>query len=124
MQECKTPSVGIWWFYYGDVIYADPVEVENGLPYGDCIAGLSDHADYWDKLEAAGEWEKIPPLIRAEYFYIPQGRIVFHKDTGRYSILHGGLKKWELNKIRKFFCLPKELMDYDTDFHYTLNPIL
>ncbi len=63
-------------------------------------------------------------LIRAEYFYIPRGRIVFHKDTGRYTILHGGLKKRELNKIRKFFCLPKELTDYDTDFHYILNPIL
>jgi hypothetical protein len=64
-----------------------------------------------DKLEAAGELEKIPPHIRAEYFYIPRGRIVFHKDTGRYTILHGGLKKRELNKIRKFFCLPKELTD-------------
>ena len=31
MQECKSPSVEIWWFYYGDVICADPVEVENGL---------------------------------------------------------------------------------------------
>ena len=51
MQECKNPSVGIWWFYYDDVLFADPVEVEKGLPYGDCIAGLSDHADYWDKLD-------------------------------------------------------------------------
>ena len=41
MQECKNPSVGIWWFYYVNVLFADPVEVEKGLPYGDCIAGLS-----------------------------------------------------------------------------------
>ena len=41
MQECKNQSVGIWWFYYDDVLFADPVEVEKGLPYGDCIAGLS-----------------------------------------------------------------------------------
>lgn len=46
------------------VLFADPVEVEKGLPYGDCIAGLSDHVDYWDKLDAAGELEKIPPLLR------------------------------------------------------------
>lgn len=52
MQECKNPSVGIWWFYYDDVLFANPVEVEKDLPYGDCIAGLSDHADYWDKLDA------------------------------------------------------------------------
>ena len=121
MQECKSPSVGIWWFYYDDVLFADPVEVETGLPYGDCIAGLSDHTDYWANMGAAGELEKIPPLLRSEYFYIPRGRVVFHKDTDRYTILHGGLKKRELNKIRKFFCSPNEQTDYDTDFHYGLN---
>lgn len=51
MKKCTTPSVGIWWFYYDEVLFADPVGVEKGLPYGDSIAGLSDHADYWDKLE-------------------------------------------------------------------------
>lgn len=40
------------------------------------------------------------------------------------TILHGGLKKQELNKICKFFCIKKELAYFDTDFHYTLNPIL
>lgn len=59
----------------------------------------------------------------SEYFYIPRGRVVFYKDTGRYTILHGGLKKRELNKIRKFFCIPKELTDYDTDFHYTMDDV-
>ena len=45
-------------------------------------------------------------------------------DT-RYSILqlHGGLKKQELNKIRKFFCITKELADFDTDFHYTMDDV-
>ena len=124
MESCTTPSVGIWWFYYDEVLFADPVEVEKGLPYGDCIAGLSDHADFWDKMEAAGELNKISPLLRSEYFYIPRGRVVFHVDTGRYTILHGGLKKRELNKIRKFFALPKVLTDFDTDFHYSLNPII
>ena len=121
MQNCKTPSVGIWWFYYDEVLFADLVGVENGLPYGTCITGLSDHADFWDKLEAAGELERLPPILRSEYFLIPRGRVVFHKDTGRYTVLHGGLKKSELNKIRKFFCLPKELTDSDTDFHYKIN---
>ena len=121
MQECKVPSVGIWWFYYDHVLFADPVEVEKGIPYGDCITGLSDHAAYWDKLEKTEELGKIPPHLREEYFYIPRGRVVFHKDTGRYTILHGGLKKRELNKIQKYFCIPKELTDYDTDFHYTMK---
>lgn len=123
MKNCTTPSVGIWWFYYDEVLFADPVEVEKGLPYGDCITGLSDHADFWDKMEAVGELNKIPPLLRYEYFYIPRGRVVFHKPIGRYTILHGGLKKRELNKIRKFFALPKESTDFDTDFHYSMEDV-
>ncbi len=122
MENCKTPSVGIWWFYYDDVLFADPIEVEKGLPYGDCITGLSDHADFWDKLENSCELEKLSPVLRSDYFFIPRGRVVFHKDTGRFTIIHDGLKKSELNKIRKFFCIPKELTDFDTDFHYTLKP--
>ena len=118
MQNCKTPSVGIWWFYYDDILFADTIKLEKGLPYGDCITGLSDHADFWDKLEASEELEKLPQILRSEYFFIPRGRVVFHKDTRRFTILHGGLKKSELNKIRKFFCLPKKLTDFDTDYHY------
>lgn len=124
MNNCIKPSVGIWWFYYEDVLFADPIEVEKGLPYGDCITGLSDHADFWDKLEDNRDLEKIPSFLRSEYFYIPRGRVVFHKDTGRFTILHGGLKKSELNKIRNFFCLPKELTDFDMDFHYKMKPSL
>lgn len=33
MNNCIKPSVGIWWFYYEDVIFADPIEVEKGLPF-------------------------------------------------------------------------------------------
>ena len=100
------------------------MEVEKGLPYGDCITGLFDHTDFWDKLEASNELEKLPQILRSEYFFIPRGRVVFHKNTGRFTILHGGLKKSELNKIRKFFCLPKELTDFDTDFHYTIYHLI
>ena len=81
MNTCTVPSVGIWWFYCDEILFADPVDAAHGLPYGECVTGLSDHADFWDKLEAAGELEKIPPLLRCEYFYIPRGRVVFHKDT-------------------------------------------
>ncbi len=124
MNNCSTPSVGIWWFYYDDILFADPIEVTKGLPYGDCVTGLSDHADYWDKLEVAGKLKLLPPLLRSEYFNIPRGRVVFHKDTGRYTILHGGLKKRALNKIQNFFALPRELTDFDTDFHYQITAII
>lgn len=121
MQNCTKPSVGIWWFYYDDVLFANPIEVDKGMPYGDCITGLSDHADFWDKLAAEEKLSELPPTLRPEYFYIPRGRVVFHKDIGRFTILHGGLKKRSLNKICKFFSIPKELTDFDTDFHYTME---
>ncbi|SFI85944.1 hypothetical protein SAMN04487775_10781 [Treponema bryantii] len=124
MQCCTKPSVGIWWFYYDDILFVDPIEVEKGHTYGDCIIGLSDHADFWDKLAAEGKLSELPQPLRSEYFYIPRGRVVFHKDTGRFTILHGVLKKRELNKIRKYFCLKRELTDFDTDFHYKLKPWL
>ena len=50
--------------------------------------------DYWDKLDVAGELGKIPPILRSEYFYIPRGCVVFHKDTGRYTILHTPTPRW------------------------------
>ena len=118
IEKCTNPSVGIWWFYYDEILFYDAIEVEKGIPYGVCITGLNDHADFWDKLESNGELNKIPTELRSEYFYIPRGRVVFHKDTGRFTILHGGLKKRELNKIRDFFCLPQEQTDFDTDLHY------
>lgn len=124
MKKCIKTSVGIWWFYYDEVLFTDPIEVEKGLTYGDCITGLTDHVEFWDILEADGRLAELPSLLRSEYFYIPRGRVVFHKDTGRFTILHGGLKKTELNKIRKFFCLSKELTDFDTDFHYTIYPLI
>ena len=90
MQSCETPSVGIWWFYYDEVLFADSVAAENGLPYGECITGLSDHADFWEQLFEKGELNKLPLILQSEYFYIPRGRVVFHKDTSRFTILHGG----------------------------------
>lgn len=120
MQECKNPSVGIWWFYDGQLLFADSVELKDGQTYGDCIIGPSDHADYWDKLAVYEKMHVLPPELREEYFLVPRGRVVYHKDSNRFTILHGGLKKAELNKIRKFFCLPKSQTDFDTDFHYQI----
>lgn len=74
MKKCIKPSVGIWWFYYDEVLFADPIEVEKGLTYGDCITGLTDHAEFWDILEV-------------------DGRLA-------------------------------ELTDFDTDFHYTIYPLI
>lgn len=33
MRTCEKTSVGIWWFYYDEVLFEDSVAVENGLPY-------------------------------------------------------------------------------------------
>lgn len=121
-KGCPNPSVGIWWFYNDTVLLSDPIETDKGNVYGDCITGLTDHADFWDLAIKNNKLESLPSAAFIEYFSIPRGRVVYHKDTGRYTILHGGLSKRNLNKIRKHFGLKAEETDYDTDFHYTLNP--
>ena len=63
MNNCSKPSVDIWWFNYDVVLFADSIVVEKGLLYGDCITGLSDHADSWDKLEKNGELDKLPTFL-------------------------------------------------------------
>lgn len=118
ISECKVPSVGIWWFYNDEVFYAATVPVEQGLRYGDCITGLHDHAETWDKLSKENKLLELPKSLRSEYFYIPRGRVVFHTDSKRFTILHGNLKKRQLERIRKYFCLTRKQTDYDTDFHY------
>lgn len=123
-KYCETPSVGIWWFYNNDILLADAVETEKGQTYGDCITSFTAHTDFWDTALKNGKLEHLPSAAFTEYFAIPRGRVVFHKETGRYTVLHGGLKQRQLNKIRDFFCLPEELTDFDTDFHYKINPYI
>lgn len=67
----RKPSVGIWWFYYDAVLFCDPVEVEDGLTYGDCITGLTDHAEFWDILEADGRLAELPHYFVLNIFIYP-----------------------------------------------------
>lgn len=124
MQKCKTPSVGIWWFYKNSIILADAIETDKAQTYGACITSYTAHADFWDLAQKQGVLDSLPYAAFVEYHSIPRGRVVYHKDTGRYTILHGGLTKRQLNKIRKFFCIPKDFTDYDIEFHYKINPYI
>lgn len=118
VTQCTVPSVEIWWFYNNEIFYATPVPVEQELHYGDCITGTCDHAETWDKIEKENKLLELPESLRSEYFYIPRGRVVYHANTKRFTILYGNLQKRQLEKIRLYFCLPKDKTDYDTAFHY------
>lgn len=120
-QKSASPQVGIFWIYKSRIFHAETVAVEDGTRYGDAIGGNADHADTWEKLRTCGKLSKLPENLSDEYFSIPRGRVVFHTDTGRYTILHGSLTARQIETVRKYFCLPEDLCDAETDLHYGKN---
>ena len=95
------PFLGIWWFYKNSLFYAEKTPLEEGEHYGDCIIGKADHAEIWDNLAQTGKLLELPIELRDEYFSIPRGRVVFHADTGRFSLLHGGFLKSSYRTLRR-----------------------
>mgnify|MGYP003399957813 FL=1 len=117
-DQSAEPLVGIFWFYDGQVLFSHAVPVAEGLSYGDAVTGIKDHADYWEELSQE-ELSQIPAHLRGEYFSIPRGRVVYHKDTGMFCVLHGNnLTKRALQEVRKFFHLPKDRTIFEKDLHY------
>ena len=105
----ESPSVGIFWFYDGSPVFVHAVPVKEGLRYDKAITGIKDHADYWEELKSKGQLGILPENLREEYFSIPRGRVVYHEDTGFFTVYHGNnLKKRDLQKVAAVFCLPKD----------------
>ncbi len=113
------PKVGIFWFYKGKVIFTHAVSVEDGFLYGEAVTGTRDHAEYWEELRKDGKLNVLDESLREEYFSIARGRVVFHKDTGKFSVYHGNnMKKTDLHKVGLFFNLPEDRTDFEEDLHY------
>ncbi|MBO5137540.1 MAG: hypothetical protein J6B81_03465 [Spirochaetaceae bacterium] len=118
---CKkeNPEVGIFWIYHGRIIFKNSVPVEQGIPYGEAINGHKDHCDYWDELDEQGKLEWLPLTFRSEYFSLPRGRVVYHRDTNSFCVLHGNnVSLWDLYCVTKSFNLPKSNTTFEQDIHY------
>ena len=120
VESCSgSPRVGIFWLYEHDVAFMHAVPLAEGLAYGDAVGGTKDHADYWEELRSSGELEKLPVVMRDEYFRIPRGRVVFRRDQGRFYVYHGNnVTRADLEKIRKAFGLNKADTTFEQDLHY------
>lgn len=115
----KAPLVGIWWFYKNKPIFAHSVPVPQGEHYGTAITGIKDHTDYWEELRESGKLSALPSEFREEYFSIPRGRVVYHEDTGLFTVYHGNnISKKDLQKVLSLFKLPKENTRFEQDIHY------
>lgn len=115
----ESPSVGIFWFYGGSTVFVHAVLVKEGLRYDRAITGTKDHADYWEELKSKGQLGILPENLREEYFSIPRGRVVYHEDSGFFTVYHGNnLTKRDLHKVAAVFCLPKERTRFEKDIHY------
>lgn len=120
LTESK-PLVGIFWFYYGLPLFVHAVPLEQGLRYDKAVTGTKDHAEYWDELgKGSCHLNVLPPKLREEYFSIPRGRVVYHEDTGLYTIYHGNnLSERDLQKVAAVFCLPSlNHVRFEKDIHY------
>ena len=114
-----TSKLGIFWIYRHEVFFSHSVPIADGLPYGEAITGTKDHADYWEELRSAGELSVLPHHLQDEYFSIPRGRVVYHKDTQKFYVYHGNnVTKSDLQKVAKLFDLPKESTSFEQDLHY------
>lgn len=115
----RASEVGIFWIHRGRVVFKSALPVGEGLPYGDCVNGERDHADYWEELAGKGELGRLPPGLREEYFALPRGRVVYHRDTGRFCVLHGNnVSARELRAVARSFALPGKTTEFVRDIHY------
>ena len=116
---CGCPRVGIFWLYKHEVAFLHAVPLAEGLAYGDAVGGTKDLADYWEELRSSGGLEKLHESLRDEYFCIPRGRVVFHRDNGRFYVYHGNnVTRADLEKVRKSFGLDKAATSFEKDLHY------
>lgn len=118
-NKSEEAQVGIFWIYHGRIIFKNSVPVAQGFVYGEAVNGLKDHCDYWEELDKQGELKQLPPSLRSEYFTLPRGRVVYHKDTGSFCVLHGNnVSSWDLHCVAKSFNLPKNNTKFEQDIHY------
>ncbi len=117
----EKPRVGIFWFYNGLPIFVHAVPLDEGVHYDKAITGTKDHAEYWEELgKGENQLKVLPPKLREEYFSIPRGRVVYHEDTGLFTIYHGNnLSERDLQKVAAVFCLPSlNHVRFEQDIHY------
>ena len=114
-----SPHVGIFWFYGGKIIFCHSVPLSEGVTYGDAVTGIKDHADYWEELRKESLLSALSEEKRNEYFSIPRGRVVWHKDSEKFFVYHGGnIPKSGLQKIARKFRLPQGKTVFEQDLHY------
>ncbi len=94
--------VGIFFMVAGDLLL-DAVPLSQGEHYGQAV-GFSGHYDFW---EALSPKTSIETLFKShDYDYYPRGRVVFFKNTGRYSLYADAcLNQRDLEKVVKAFQL-------------------
>ena len=79
-MEDKTPSVGIFWFFRGEII-ADAIPVTQGDECGKFINHPLSHHDFWN-----AHRKKDRRLNAYDYDQVPRGRVLYDKEEDRYLV--------------------------------------
>src|SRR5262245_40618640 len=119
-------KVGFFWVVSDrsgrDKLLAESLELSEAEPYGGALTHPGGHYDFWEAMQARGPaWLRARnlsvALLRTEYEDWPRGRVVFHLDKLRFSLLVDRRLRIasRLSMIQKEFRLPDSHFDIGTD---------
>ena len=118
------PHVGIFWQVWNrtyPALITDSVPMDEAEAYGD-FQTHGAHAEYWETIAAmtpkAFKRACLPGVIlTTEYDQWPRGRVVFNRETGRFT-LYADPKLQAPATIAAHFSLPADRFDVRSDTHY------
>jgi hypothetical protein len=119
LEGTMTGDVGIFWIDRGQLIMA-AVPLAEGVDDGLFINGMDDHDPYWETVQRTHTH-----LWDFEYDQVPRGRVLFNKAEHRFYIyLDKVLCKATIkHMIMGHFRLPPAMTIFQTDLHYTTDPV-
>ncbi len=79
-MEDKTPSVGIFWFFRGEII-ADAIPVTQGDECGKFVNHPLSHHDFWNAHRI-----KDRRLNAYDYDQLPRGRVIYDMEEDHYLV--------------------------------------
>ena len=118
-QADKAGSVGIFWFFRGEVI-TDAIPIAQGEEYGKFVNNPLSHHDFWNALR-----KKERRFSAYEYDQVPRGRVVYDKEEDRYLVY--GSERFIQDEARKdlvcsIFHLVPNKTSFKADEHYRPIP--
>jgi hypothetical protein len=114
ITKATAPRVGIF-YLVGGKLFIEGSSLAEAEPYGEALTHARAHTEMWGELVLSG---KVP---HAPYEFNPRGRVVFHGDTDRFTLMADRCilrDKAVVSEVMERLHLPEDRTDLSTDWHY------